>query len=295
MKIKEILEFLTKEGVDYDFRGDENVEIKGFSSLKKYKPQTITWIRSDEYFSGEIPAKEMALVVGGEDLTVPFPNLIQTQDPKRIFFRILDQFFPRTELVREPIGANTYLSPEVSLGKNVTIGRNCVLDGRITIGDNTQIANNVTILNEVTIGKDCYIQTNVIIGQEGLAYSVNADGSFEMVKHYGGVTIGDRVMIGANTEIDRGTIDDTIIETGTKIDILCHVAHNVHLGKNVTLIANSLVYGSTEVGEGSYIASGIIKDNLRLGKNVTVGMGSVVLKDVPDNKTVIGVPGKIRE
>ena len=116
-----------------------------------------------------------------------------------------------------------------------------------------------------------------------------------MVRHFGGVSIGDEVMIGANTCIARGTIDDTSIGNGSKIDTLCHIAHNVTIGKNVTLIAGSIIYGSVTLGDNSYIATGIVKNQHKIEKNAFVGMGSVVVKDVPDGATVYGVPARERD
>ena len=113
-----------------------------------------------------------------------------------------------------------------------------------------------------------------------------------MIKHYGGVKIGNNVHIGSQTHVARGTIDDTVIEDGTKIDTLTHIAHNCRIGKNSAIIAGSLLYGSVELGENSYIASGIVRNQIKVGNNSFVGIGSVVLKDVENDITVIGIPAK---
>ena len=201
-------------------------------------------------------------------------------------------FVEKTEQIFQ-IGQGTYLSPNVKLGRNVSIGCNCVLDGNITIGDNTRIYHNVTIINNVTIGKNCDIESGVNIGHDGYAFTENESHEKSMIKHYGGVTIGDNVHIGGQTHVARGTLDNTIIEDGVKIDTLIHIAHNCKIGRNSALIAGSLIYGSAELGSNVQITSGIVRNQLKMGNNSFAGIGSVVLKDVPEDTTVIGVPAKV--
>ena len=112
--------------------------------------------------------------------------------------------------------------------------------------------------------------------------------------HFGSVVIGDNVDIGANTTIERGTIDDTVIENGVKIDDLCQISHNVHIGENTNIITNTSIYGSVNIGKNCYIATSIIRNQLKIGDNVTIGMGSVVVKDIQDGSLVFGNPAKER-
>ena len=178
------------------------------------------------------------------------------------------------------------------VGKNVKIGHNCVLDGDIELGDNTIIYNNVSIINKVIIGKDCVIQSGALIGQDDFSYTENEDHKKNMIKHYGGVQIEDDVLIGPGTIINRGTIDNTIISKGCKIDARCVVSHNVVLGENIVLIAGSILYGSVKTGMNAYVASAMVRNQLRIGDNAVIGMGSVVVKDVDADVTVTGVPAK---
>ena len=108
--------------------------------------------------------------------------------------------------------------------------------------------------------------------------------------------IGDNVEIGANTCIDRGTLGDTVIEDGAKIDNLCHIAHNVHLKKNSVIIALSMIAGSCVVEEGAWVAPcSAVREGRTVGKNSLVGLGSVVVKDVPEDTVVMGVPAKVKQ
>jgi len=114
------------------------------------------------------------------------------------------------------------------------------------------------------------------------------------VPHYGGVVIGQNVEIGANTCIDRGTLDDTIIGNNVKIDNLCHIGHNCIIKDNSSIVALSMLGGSAIIEENSYIAPGVmIKNQLKIGENSLIGIGAVVIKDVEKNKVVAGVPAKV--
>lgn len=286
MKVKKIIEVLQREKIAYEFYGDENLDINGFSSLVNYKHGTLTWIKKKENYNGTA----VSCCITSEKIDGPIESQIVVENSKKAFFNIIEELFAVRES-KEAIGANSSIGDNVHIGKNVNIGSNCSINGEIFIDDDTIIGDDVVIKGKVKIGKRCTIQSNAVIGEPGFGYS-EENGIKTMIRHFGGVNIGDDVHIGANTCIARGTIDDTCIGNGSKIDNLCHIAHNVVIGKNVTLIAGSLIYGSVNIGDNSYIASGIIKNQLEIGKNVTVGMGSVVMKDTEDNVTIVGVPGE---
>lgn len=291
LKISEILAFLEQEGLPFTFSGNADETVEGFSSLSHYKSGTFTWVKTQENIPAGFDCSAVTLAIVSEDETDNFPNAIETPQSKRAFFSTIEHFYGEPE-ERPAIGQFTYISPKVKLGKNVRIGHNCTLDGDITIGDDTVIWNNVVIVNRVTIGERCEIQSGCVIGHDGFGYTEDGNHAKTMVKHFGGVTIGDEVLISSGSCVCRGTIDDTRIEQGTKIDTLCHIAHNVQIGQNVSLISGTLTYGSSRLCENAYIASGIIRNQCTVGENAIVGMGAVVTKDVPADTTVIGNPAK---
>lgn len=286
MKVKKIIEVLQRGKITYEFYGDESLDINGFSSLVNYKQGSLTWIKKKENYNGTT----VSCCITSEKIDGPIESQIVVGNSKKVFFNILEELFAVRES-KKAIGKNSVIGENVYFGKNVCIGSNCSINGDVFVDDSTIIGDGVVIKGKVKIGKRCTIQSNAVIGEPGFGYS-EENGIKTMIKHFGGVNIGDDVHIGANTCIARGTIDDTCIGDGSKIDNLCHIAHNVIIGKNVTLIAGSLIYGSVNIGDNSYIASGIIKNQLEIGKNVTVGMGSVVMKDAEENITIVGVPGK---
>ena len=203
-----------------------------------------------------------------------------------------EKYFYGEEEARPAIGQFTYISPKVKLGKNVRIGHNCTLDGDITIGDGTVIWNHVTIVNRVQIGADCDIRSGAVIGHDGYAYTEDANHRKTMVKHFGGVTIGDNVLVGENVCISRGTIDDTVLEDGVKIDALGHIAHNCWFERDAAMAVPCSVSGSVRVGRNAYLAGSIIRNQCTVGENAFVGLGAVVVRDVPADETVVGNPAK---
>lgn len=292
MKVSEILDFLHSEGIPFAFMGNPEAMAEGFSSLSRYKPGSFAWIKAQKNVPDGFDLSQLALAFVSEDVDAgAAPNVIRTPESKRAFFSAIERFYAQEE-ERPAIGQFTYISPKVKLGKNVRIGHNCTLDGDITIGDGTVIWNNVVIVNRVTIGRDCDIHSGAVIGHDGYAYTESADHKKTMVKHFGGVTIGDRVLIGENVCISRGTIDDTILESGVKIDSLSHIAHNCCWHKNAAAAAPCRTNGSTVVEENAYLAGAIVRNQCTIGENAFVGLGAVVVKDVPPGATVVGNPAK---
>ena len=296
MKIKDLLEFLKSNGERFDFSGDENAEIVGFSSLKNYKAESFTWIKKIESIPEGMDVGGCKLVITQYGENLGCPNIVYTDSSKRVFFSLVEYFAEasKEKVAVESIGHNTYISPNCSIGKNVKIGHNCSIDGEISVGENTRIGNNVSIRGNVKIGENSIIESGVCIGDADLGYVEGAGGHRKMLSHYGGVEIGKSVYIGTGSTISRGTIDNTVIGDETSIDALCQVSHNCILGRKNTLVSGTYLYGSVETGDNVYIASSVIMNQIKLGDNVTVGMNSVVMSDVESGVVVFGTPAKAR-
>lgn len=292
MEISSILSFLREDDISFDFMGDAAAFTEDFSSLAHYKPGSFTWIKNQGNIPEGFDLSRLALVFVSEDVDAgPAPNVIRTVESKRAFFSTIEHFYAREE-ERPAVGQFTYISPRVRLGKNVRVGHNCTLDGDITIGDGTVIWNNVVIVNRVVIGKDCDIHSGAVIGHDGYAYTEDDAHKKTMVKHFGGVAIGDRVLIGENVCVSRGTIDDTVLESGVKIDALGHIAHNCWFEEDTAMLVPCSVSGSVHIGRNGYLAGNIIRNQCTIGENAFIGLGAVVVKDVPPGETVVGNPAK---
>lgn len=295
LKISEILAWLDERKITYSYFGDEELDVLGFSSLMRYKPNTITWIKDnskyEEYKHSYKENPICAVVKSG--MVTEITNVISTDNPKEAFFSILKKFWG-DEVAKGKVGAGTYISEESLICDKVSIGTNCSIIGAVEIGKNTVIENNVVIQGHVSIGENCVIHSGTVIGCDGYGYYFDDDGTIGKVDHFGGVVIGDYVEIGSNTCIDRGTIDDTVIGNNTKIDNLVHIAHNAVIGNNVCVVAGAVICGSVELENGSYVApGGIVKNQMIVGENSFIGMGAVVTKPVEPEMVVAGIPAKV--
>lgn len=288
--IAEIEKFLTAEKQIFRIQVSEEVEVCGFSSLDHYKEGTLTWIKTADRWQEGMP--DIALCIVQEGVELPLPNQIICENSKAVFFMLIDRFFSVSEEDEAPIGKNTVIGSNVKIGKNVRIGHNCSITGDVVIGDDTVIHDNVVIRHRVRIGKRCVIQSLAMIGEDGFGAYVEEGHRKVMVKHYGGVTIGDDVYIGSHTDIERGTIDDTYIGDGVKLSPSVVIGHNSRIGRDTLMVCSDL-YGSVILGENTWIVGSTVKNHCSVGDNTLIGVGTVVTKDIPAGKVAVGVPAKV--
>src|SRR5690625_186205 len=297
ISIKEIISFLENGNCNFSFKGEISDVIKGFSTLFNYKKGTITFVSSLNKFSDSsdlFNGKKIQLIITdpSEPVHDCFINTIQIEKPKHTFFSILDHFFVEESeectisAKREIYEIKSYVSKNARIGKNVKIGIGCVVEGNVSIGDNTVIHHNVIIKSNTKIGKNCTILSGAIIGETGFNPLKKEDKSRNIIKHYGGVRIANNVHIGDNCSISRGSIDDTIISNGVKLNKQVIIAHNVFIGENTVFTAPTFVCGSVIIGDNCHIAATTIRNQCKVGNNATLGLGAVVVKDVLAGTTV---------
>jgi UDP-3-O-[3-hydroxymyristoyl] glucosamine N-acyltransferase len=285
--ISDILALLDATGIEYVFRGDRNAEVDSVSALDKYIEGTMTW-RSEKK-NQHIRKKNIRLLFARVETETEAENIIITNNPRQAFFIASNDLFASPQR-GSSVGEGSFISETTRLGSNVAIGNHCTIEGDISIGDGTHIGDNVTIKNKVIIGANCEIHSGVVIGHDGFG-SIEDGGKNTMIRSFGGVEIGDNVLLGANTVVARGTLNNnTAIGADTKVDALCHIAHNVVLGENVSIVAGTNIFGSTVVEDGAYLSAPTIINNARIGKGAFVGIGSVVIGDVDAGARVFGCP-----
>ena len=295
MKLKvtfnDLVEFLIREGF---YVSDNKVEstADNVCSLNNSKTNGVSWCKSSDYNINDFNGSILIVPSTFEDIS-PTVSIIKTTNPRIAFASILSQYCNASGYIAG-IHESVAIDKNTEIGANCTIGPNSVLKGSISIGDNVCINNNVSILGNVSIGDDVIIKSGAVIGSDGFGYfQKDNDSTWHKMQHIGGVTIHNNVHIGANSCIDRGVLDNTIIGPGTKIDNLCHIAHNVVIGNNCMIIAHSTICGSVILGDNIWVAPHcVIKNNIKIANNVFIGMGSIVTKNVSSNLTIFGVPAK---
>ena len=178
------------------------------------------------------------------------------------------------------IAANVVIEANVTLGNNVAIGAGCVIERNSSIGDNTVLEANVTIKHGTQIGKSCHLFSGCVIGNDGFGYAEEA-GRWVKIPQIGRVVIHDFVDIGANTTIDRGAIDDTVIEEGVKLDNLIQIAHNCRIGAHTVIAGCTGIAGSAIIGKHCKIGgAAMILGHLNIVDNVTISPGSMIMRSI---------------
>lgn len=215
---------------------------------------------------------------------------IVVEDPRSIFMQVVKVLFA----AKTPVG----IHPSATIDPSATLGDNCYVGPGVhienaEIGSRCVIHANAVIRDKVVLGDDVIVGPSATIGHTGFGYGRDAAGLPIPFTHYGGVQVGSRVEIGANAAIDRGTLDDTIIEEDVKIDNLVHIAHNCIIGHGSFIIAGSVLCGGVRVGPGAWVSpNSTIREKTKVGANSIVGLAAVVINDVEPDTTVVGNPAR---
>lgn len=223
----------------------------------------------------------------------PFPScsFVLSDNPRLDMARLINEFFVEK---KEPnIAKTAIISDGVLIGENVSIGEYCVLDGNISIGAGTVIGHHVRIIGETTIGNNCHIKSGVSIGEDGFGFERDENDINVHFPQIGTIEIGDNVSIGANSTVERAALGVTRIEDGVAVDDLTQIGHNVTVGKGSTICNGAVLCGGSVIGKRCNIApNACVRQRLRVGDDSIVGLGAVVVKDVPSNSVFAGNPAK---
>jgi UDP-3-O-[3-hydroxymyristoyl] glucosamine N-acyltransferase len=296
VKLHQILEHLNKTKCKFSILNRIHLEITGINNPKDAIATQMIFIGEErqDYEAIVSSTNSTFIIMSNDHKNDPILNtftskcLLFVDHPRYYFSIIYNAFFYEKKVAT--IATNSKISKKAIIGKNVSIGEYVVIEDDCIIGDDSFIDSHVTIKSKTTLGKSVRIYAGAVIGSDGFGF-IKKDSSVVNFPHVAGVEICEGAEIGANTVIDKGALRNTFIGNHTKIDNLCHIAHNVHIGKNCFIIANSMIGGSTNIGDNTWIApSSCLRDGLTIGTNVTIGMGSVVIKNIPDSETWAGNP-----
>lgn len=296
-KIKELAQLL-------DGKYDGHIEeITGLAPFEEATENELTFAADEKFLRklNETNAK-VVIVPPIEGLPKDKCYIIVNKSPRELMPIILEFFKRKTKVMEKmvedsaKIGKNVVVAPNSYIGHDVIIGDNTfiypnvtILEG-VTIGDNVTIYPGATVREFCKIGNNVIIQPGAVIGSDGFGY-VKVGGRNVKIEQIGIVVIEDNVEIGANTAIDRGTIGNTIIKNGTKLDNLIHMAHNVVVGEQGFITAQVGIAGSTKVGKNVTIAgqAGLV-GHINIGDNVTIAAKAGVTHNVNDGEILSGYP-----
>jgi len=288
--------------------GDSQAKVSTLAKIEEAQNGSLAFLSNPKYEPYLYTTGASAVIVS-EKLELKKPvsaTLIRVADPYTSF-SVLLQYYQAALIasktgVEEPcfmgtdsqIGENHYRGAFSYIGNNCKIGRNVrifpqvYIGDNVTIGDNTTLFAGVKIYSNCAIGNDCTLHAGAVLGSDGFGFAPQPDGSYKMIPQIGNVVLEDEVSIGANTTIDCATMGSTIIRKGTKIDNLVQIAHNVEVGSNTVIAAQTGVSGSTKIGNQCVIAGQVgIIGHITIADKTTVGAQSGVGKTIKKTGTVI--------
>ncbi len=298
------------EKVGGSIEGDSNLVINGIGDLKNSPEEFLSFLSDHRYYEDFKNSKSKAVIVNHDFSDSCFDKtLIRVDNPVYAYIQILELFnntktsksgIHKTAIISETsnIGKDVYIGPYTVIEDNVTIGdfchieASCYINDGVTIGKNTKINSNVSIYNDTYIGDNVIIESGTVIGSHGFGLTFY-NGENHIIPHLGRVIIHNKVWIGSNCSIDRGTISDTVIGEGTKMDNLIQIAHNVQIGKHCVIAGHTAIAGSTIIGKYVTIAGKVgIIGHLNIGDKCTVASMSQVTKSLKENSFVSGIPAR---
>lgn len=307
MKLKDICEHLGGE-----LSGDGEIEITGVSGIKEAVPSQITFVANAKYLSAIATTQASAIIIG-RGVSGNGKPTICVDNPYWGFVKTLELFaWDMEQPTQSGIHETAIIGENITLGERVTIQAHSVIGDNVEIGNDTVIMplvyigagskigsagliySHVSIRDNITIGNRVIIHCGAVIGSDGFGFTPDpTNHSPYKIPQIGTVVIEDDVEIGANTTIDRATLSETLIKSGTKLDNLVQIAHNVVVGKDCCVAAQSGIAGSSVLGDRITIAgqSGVV-GHLTLGENTVLYAKSAITKNVPPGSQLSGFPAR---
>ena len=252
---------------------------------------TITIVNNDF-----VPENELATtLIKVEDAYQSFSKLLEYYNQVKLMKSGIEQPSVISENVTYGeqlyLGSFSYVGKNVTIGNNVKIYPNCFIGDNVSIGDNCIFFAGVKIYSETEIGNNCNFHSGCVVGSDGFGFAPTEEGTFSKIPQIGNVIIEDDVEIGANTTIDRATLGITLIRKGVKLDNHIQIAHNVEIGENTVIAAQTGIAGSTKIGSNCLIGGQVgIAGHLTIGNNVRVQAQSGIGKNIPDGEIIQGSP-----
>ncbi len=291
--------------------GKPEVTVNQLAKIEEAEAGSLSFLANPKYEHFLYATKASVVIISNDQVLTEAvgATLIRVENPY-VAISVLLEKYNQSKLAKAGIEQPCFIHPTAKIGKdvyigafsyigpNVKIGDNCRIYPSSFLADNVQLANNVTLFAGVKIYFDCMIGNNVIIhsgvivGGDGFGFALQADGSYQKVSQIGNVIIEDEVEIGANTTIDRATMGSTIIRKGVKLDNLIQIAHNVEIGCNTVVAAQTGISGSTKIGENVILGGQVgVVGHINVAKGSQVQAKSGISRSInEENKKWAGAP-----
>ena len=293
-----------------EVEGNPEIEVSKLSKIEEGGPESLSFLANPKYTQFIYTTKASIVIVNKIFKAEKEINstLIRVEDAYKSFSKLLE-YYNQVKMnktgIESPVfisksaiyGENIYIGAFAYLGENIKIGNNTKIYPNVYIGDNVTIGDNVIlfsgakIYSDTIIGDNCVIHSSAILGADGFGFAPNEKGEFIKVPQTGNVIIEDNVDVGAATSIDRATLGSTIIRKGVKLDNHIQIAHNVEIGRNTVIAAQTGIAGSTKIGENCMIGGQVgIVGHITIGNNVKIQAQSGIGRNLKDNETLQGSP-----
>jgi UDP-3-O-[3-hydroxymyristoyl] glucosamine N-acyltransferase len=297
-----------------EVEGNPETKVTDVSKIEEGKTGTLCFLANPKYEKYLYTTKASVVIVNRDlKLSEPVkPTLIRVDDSYKSFASLLElynSFKPEKKGIEQPsfvatsakigenayIGAFSYISENAKIGNNAKIYPQSYVGENVVIGENTIIFAGVRIYHECIIGANCIIHSNSVIGADGFGFAPQSEeNNYKKIPQIGNVIIEDYVEIGAVATVDRATMGSTIIRKGVKLDNMVHIAHNVEVGENTVMAAQTGVAGSTKVGKNCMFGGQVgLANHITIADGVKLGAKSGVNSSIKkENETMIGTPAQ---
>jgi UDP-3-O-[3-hydroxymyristoyl] glucosamine N-acyltransferase len=289
--------------------GDGGVIIRGMAKIESAGPSDLSFVANVKYLA-HLETTRAGAVLVAPGVKAPTCTAIEVNDPYFSFLLLLERFHPRTVWLDPGVHPTAVVAPDARLGENVSIGAfsyvgprsvvgagtqifpHAVIGADVQIGDHCEIHSHTSLREGVRLGNRVVVQDGAVIGSDGFGFAPTPDG-YRKVPQLGVVQIADDVEIGANTTIDRATLGETTIGRGTKLDNLIQVAHNVTIGTDTVIAAQTGISGSAHIGDRCQIGgqAGIV-GHVKIGNRVGIAAKAGVPGNIGDDEIYSGTPAR---
>jgi UDP-3-O-[3-hydroxymyristoyl] glucosamine N-acyltransferase len=294
-----------------DIEGNPDIQVNTIAKIEEGQLGALSFLANPKYEHYIYDTKSSIVLVNRSFAASAkiSATLIRVENAYEAFaslLRLVDQARPRKKGIHPSaviessaiIGSDVFIGPFTYVGENCIIGDGCSVYPQVYIGDNTKLGNNCTInpgvkiYHDCILGEGCTIHAGTVIGSDGFGFAPQSDNEFMKIPQLGNVILEEHVEIGANVTIDRATMGSTIIRKGVKLDNLIQIAHNVEVGENSVMAAQTGISGSTKVGKNCMFGGQVgLAGHLKIANGTKIGAQGGILGDVKEENTaIIGSP-----